>query len=54
MNLSVKQKQNHRHREHQAGSCQGEEGWRRGGVGDWSWQMQAFKGGMDKQQVPTI
>ena len=40
--------------EQQTGGRRGGEGWRRGGVGDWSWQMQAFKDGMDKQQVPTI
>ena len=34
MNLSMKQKQNHGHRE-QTGGCQGGGGWGRGGVGGW-------------------
>ena len=34
MNLSVKQKENHRHRE-QAGGCQGGRDWGRDGVGGW-------------------
>ena len=34
MNLSVKQKQNYRHRE-QTGGYQGGGGWGRGGVGGW-------------------
>ena len=50
MNLSVKQKQNHRHRE-QASSCQG------GGRG-WSETMGladlSFDYRMDKQQGPTV
>ena len=32
MNLSMKQEQNHGHKE-QTGCCQGEEDWRRDGVG---------------------
>ena len=34
MNLSMKQKQNHGHREQTCG-CQGGEGWGRVGVGSW-------------------
>ena len=34
-NLSMKQKQNHGHRE-QTGGCQGERGWGRDGVGGWA------------------
>ena len=34
MNLSMKQKQTHRHKE-QACGCQGEEGWERDGFGVW-------------------
>ena len=47
MNLSMKQKQNHRHRE-QTGGCQVRGGWRRDGVGGWSQQMQTFIYRMDK------
>ena len=32
MNLPIKQKQTHGHRE-ETGGCQGEEGWERAGVG---------------------
>ena len=53
MNLSMKQKQNHRHRE-QTGGCQGGGGWGRDGVGGWGQQMQAFIYRMDKQQGPTV
>ena len=38
MNLSMKQKQTHGHRE-QTGGCQGGEGWGSDGVGDWGEQM---------------
>ena len=38
MNLSMKQKQNHGHRE-QTGGCQGGGGWGRDGVGGWDYQM---------------
>ena len=41
MNLSMKQKQNHVHRE-QAGGCRGGGGCGRDGVGVWGWQMSAF------------
>ena len=34
MNLSMKQKQTHRHREQTCG-CQGEEGWGKDGLGVW-------------------
>ena len=54
MNLSVKQKQTHRHREETCG-CQGggmETG--RDGVGVWGYQMQTIIYGMDKQQGPTV
>ena len=52
MNLSMKQKWNHVHRE-QAGGCQG------GGLGEgWSgrlgWQMQTTIYRMDKQQGSTV
>ena len=54
MNLSMKQKQNHRHRE-QTGGCQGGGmGWEREGVGGWGQQMWAFIYRMDKQQGPTV
>ena len=49
MNLSVKQKQNHRHRE-QASSCQGGRGWSEMmGLADLSFDYR-----MDKQQGPTV
>ena len=38
MNLSMKQKQTHRHRE-QTGGHQGGGGWGRAGVGGWGEQM---------------
>ena len=38
MNVSMKQKQNHGHRE-QTGGCQGGRGWERAGVGGWGEQM---------------
>ena len=34
MNLSMKQKQNHGHKE-ETGSCQGGRGWERDGLGVW-------------------
>ena len=50
MNLSMKQKQTHRHRE-QTYDCQGG----RSGVRmDWDQQMQNMLQGMDKQQDPTV
>ena len=52
MNLSMKQKQTHRHRE-QTHSCQGEGGWVRDGMGVWGQQMQTITYRMDKQ-VPTV
>ena len=51
MNLSMKQKQNHIHRE-QTGSCQG--GWEMDGLGVWDQQMQTGIYRMDTQQGPTI
>ena len=53
MNLSIKQKQNHGHRE-QTGGCQGGGGWGRAGVGGWDQQMQTIVYRMDKQQGPTV
>ena len=52
-NLSMKQKQNHGHRE-QIGVCQGGGVWGREGVGGWGEQMQAFIYRMDKQRGPTV
>ena len=48
MNLSMKQKQNHVHRE-QAGGCRGGGGCGRDGVGVWGWQMSAFIQGIGKK-----
>ena len=53
MNLSMKQKENHGHRE-QTGGCQGGGGWERDGVGVWDQQMQTGICRMDKQQGPTV
>ena len=53
MNLSVKQKQNHRHRE-QAGGCQWGRDWGRGGVEGWGQQIQTSIYRMAKQQGPTV
>ena len=52
MNLSMKQKQTHRHRE-QTGGCQGGGGWRRDGMeaGVSRWKL-LYR--MDKQQGPTV
>ena len=49
MNLSMKQKQTHRHREQTCG-CQGG----RDGLGVWDEQMQTNIYRMDKQQGPTV
>ena len=53
MNISMKQKQTHRYREHTCG-CQGGGRWGRGGLGVWDWQMQTIIYKMDKQQGPTV
>ena len=53
MNLSMKQKQNYRHRE-QTGGCQGEGGWERDRQGVWDQQMQTIIYRTDKQQGPTV
>ena len=50
MNLSMKQKQTHRHRE-QTGGCKGGVG---GGLGVWDYQMQTIIYRMDEQQGPTV
>ena len=47
MNLSTKQKQTDRHREHTFG-FQGESGWRRDGLGVWDKQMQMIIHKIDK------
>ena len=52
MNLSMKQKQTHRHREQTCG-CQRGEGWGRDGLGVWDQQMQTIICRMDKQQCPN-
>ena len=52
MNISMKQKQIHRHRE-QAYGCQGE-GYGKEGLGVWDQQMQTIIYRMDKQQGPTV
>ena len=55
-NLSMKQKQTHRHRD-QISDCQhGEWGWRAGrdGLGIWGWWMLNITFRMDKQQGPTV
>ena len=53
MNLSMKQKQNHGHRE-QTGGCQGGGGWERDGLRVWDQQMQTGIYKMDKKQGPTV
>ena len=53
MNLSVKQKQTHRHREQTCG-CKGEGGWGRDEVRVWGEKMQTIIYRMDKQQGPTV
>ena len=52
MNLSIKQKQTHRHGEE---TCfQGEGGWGREGLEVWGQHMQTSIYRMDKQQGPTV
>ena len=53
MNLSMKQKQTHRHREQTCG-CQGGGEWGRDGLGVQGWQMQTITLRMDKQQGLTV
>ena len=53
MNLSMKQKQNHGHKE-QKGGCQGGQGWERIELGVSDQQMQTGIKRMDKQQGPTV
>ena len=53
MNLSIKQKQNQRHREQTRG-CQGGGCWERDGLGVWDQQMQTGIYRMDEQQGPTV
>ena len=53
MNISMKQKQTHRHREQTCG-CQGGEAQGRDGLGVWDQQMQTIIYKMDKQQGPTV
>ena len=53
MNLSMKQKQTHRHREQTCG-CQGGGGWERDGVGVWDQQMPTSIYKLGKQQGPTV
>ena len=54
MNLSMKQKQTHRHREQQTRGCQGR-GWQgRDAQGAGHQQMQIITYRMDKQQGPPI
>ena len=50
MNLSMKQKQTHKHREETCG-CQGGE---REGLGVWGQQTETSIYGIDQQQEPTI
>ena len=52
MNLFMKQKQTHRHREQTCG-CQGGGIWGRDGLGVWDQQIQTTTYRMDKQQGPT-
>ena len=51
INLSIKQKETHRHRE-QTGDAKGERGRERDGLEVWSWQMQTITFRMDEQQSP--
>ena len=53
MNISIKQKQSHRHTEQTCG-CQEGMGWGKDGVGGWSQQRQTIIFRMGKQQGPTI
>ena len=52
MNISMTQKQTHRHREQTCG-CQGVGG-REEGLGVWDQQMQTIIYRMDEQQGPTV
>ena len=52
MNISMKQKQTHRHREQTCG-CQGGEEWERERLGVWDQQLQTIIYRMDKQG-PTV
>ena len=53
MNLSMKQKQTHKHREYVV-VAKREEEWRRNGLGIWGSQMQTITYRMDKQQGLTL
>ena len=53
MNLSMKQKQTHRHKEQTCG-CQGGAEMGKGWIGSWDQQMQTIVQRMNKQQGPTI
>ena len=53
INLSIKQRRTHRHRE-QAYGCQGAEGLGREGLGVWDLQIQTIVYRMDKQQGLTV
>ena len=53
INLSMKQKQTHRHREQTSG-CQGGREMGEGWIGSLRWQMQTIIYRMDKQQGPTL
>ena len=48
MNLTMKQKQSHRHTE-QSWGCQGEDGWGKDAMGGWGQPMEAILCKMDKQ-----
>ena len=51
MNISMKEKQTHRHREQ---TCQGGWRWGREGLGVQDYQIQTSIQRMDKQQGPTV
>ena len=53
INLPMKQKQIHGHRE-QTHGCQEERGWGRDGLGVWDQQMQTILYKMNIQQNPTV
>ena len=53
MNLPMKQKQTHRHREQTCGCQGGGRRWRNG-LGVWDQQMQTIIYRIDKQQGPTV
>ena len=53
MNLAMKQKQTHRHRE-ETGGCQGGGVWGKDGLGVWDQQIQTVIYRMDNQQGPTV